>query len=77
MWNSEVLPVAFLAAVAVISFAVTAADVVTSRNYGALLLRLMSAILRLMSASYENVNGRTGLSAATYNAGLAGRITPY
>ena len=70
MWNSEVLPVAFLAAVAVTSFAETAADVVKSRNYGALLLRLMSA-------SYENVNGRTGLSAATYNAGLAVRTTPY
>lgn len=36
MWNSEVLPVAFLAAVAVISLAETAADVVKSRNYGAL-----------------------------------------
>ena len=70
MWNSEVLPVAFLAAVAVISLAETAADVVKSRNYGALLLRLMSA-------SYENVNGRTGLSAATYNAGSAVRTTPY
>ena len=70
MWKLGGISVAFLAAVAVNSLAETAADVVKSRNYGALLLRLMSA-------SYENVNGRTGLSAATCNAGSAVRTTPY